>query len=64
MRKLGNLDFLVNQEEFIVFSRPNGDIEKVLQRMTKLPCTSIIERMERHLGINQRHHDISDKEVY
>jgi hypothetical protein len=64
MRRLGTLDFLINQEEFTVFSRPNGDVDKVLQRMTKLTCTSIIENMQRHLGINQKLYDISDKEVF
>jgi PX domain len=37
LRKLGNYEFIVNSEEFIIFSRPNGDIEKTLSRLTKLP---------------------------
>jgi sorting nexin-1/2 len=30
LRKLSKFDFLINSEEFVLFSRPNGDIEKLL----------------------------------
>ena len=28
LRKCAKYDFLINSEEFLIFSRPNGDIEK------------------------------------
>jgi len=37
LRKLGKYDFIVNSDEFLVFSRPNGDPEKLLARLTKIP---------------------------
>jgi hypothetical protein len=62
MRKCGKHSFIINSEEFIVFSRPNGDVEKVLQRMTtKLPTSNIIERYHKALGINERRYDYEDK---
>lgn len=30
LRKLSKFDFLINSEEFLLFSRPNGDIGKML----------------------------------
>jgi hypothetical protein len=58
------MDYIINQEEFICFSRPNGDIEKVLARLTKLPYSSIVERMQKHLGINHTLYDVSAKEAF
>ncbi len=63
MRKLGKYDFIINSEEFIVFSRPNGDPEKLLAKLTKIPYSQIIERMQRYLHINENL-DVSDKEAY
>ncbi len=64
MRKLGKYDFIVNSDEFLVFSRPNGDPEKLLARLTKIPNSQIIERMQRHMHISEKNFDISDKEAY
>jgi len=33
LRKSANLQFLINCEEFLIFSRPNGDIEKNLGKL-------------------------------
>jgi hypothetical protein len=30
LRKLSKYDFLINSEEFLIFARPNGEIEKIL----------------------------------
>ena len=64
MRKLGKYDFIINSDEFLVFSRPNGDPEKLLAKLTKIPSSQIIERMQRHLHISEKNLDISDKEAY
>lgn len=42
--KLAKYDFLLNSEEFLVFSRPNGVVEKILEKIPKLPTLSILER--------------------
>lgn len=61
LRKCGNYDFIINSEEFLVFARPNGDVEKVLQRMTKLSASTLIERYHRGLDINERRYDANEK---
>lgn len=48
----------------MIFARPNGDVEKVLQRITKLPTSNIIERYHRALGINERRYDSGDKATF
>ena len=35
LRKLARFDFLINSEEFQIFARPNGDIEKILGKLNK-----------------------------
>jgi hypothetical protein len=45
LRKLAKFDFLINSEEFLIFARPNGDIEKILGRLPKLPTMSNVDRM-------------------
>jgi PX domain len=62
LRKCGNYDYIVNSEEFLIFARPNGDVEKVLQRLGKLPCSSINERLHISLNINEKRYDIAEKE--
>jgi hypothetical protein len=62
LKKLGNHDFIINSDEFMVFSRPNGgDPEKILARLTKIPNSQIIERMSRSMKIDDKI-DVSDKE--
>lgn len=64
LRKLSKLDFLINSEEFLLFSRPNGDIEKMLQRVTKMSTFSTIERLRKTLDINESRYDLVDKERF
>ena len=45
LRKLARFDFLINSEEFQIFARPNGDIEKILGKLPKLPTMSMIDRI-------------------
>ena len=47
LRKIAKYDYLLNSEEFLLFSRPNGDIEKTLGKIPKIPTQSIIERIRR-----------------
>ncbi len=64
IRKLGKMSFLLDTEEFIVFSRPNGDIEQVLKRMTRFSSSSIVERVQRLMGINERSFSATDKKRF
>lgn len=45
-----------------MFSRPNGDIEKMLSRVTKMPTGSVIDRIRKTLDINESRYDLTDKE--
>ena len=64
VRRLGHLSFIVNSEEFLCFSRPQGDIEKILGKLTKLPTSQIIERVRSALDINDTSHDANDRALY
>lgn len=45
-----------------MFSRPNGDIQKMLAKIPKLPTLTVIDRIRRASGINEARYDLSDKE--
>lgn len=47
-----------------MFSRPNGDIEKMLSRLPRIPTSSCIERLHRATNINERDHDLTEKEKF
>ena len=64
LRKLSKFDFLINSEEFMLFSRPNGDISKMLQRLPRLPTLTICDRIRRSTDINEKRFDMTDKERY
>ena len=64
LRKCTKYEYLLNSEEFLLFSRPNGDIEKMLAKINKIPTQTIIERVRTVTDINEKRYDISDKESY
>ena len=64
LRRIARYEFLMNSEEFVLFSRPNGDIEKMLQKIPKLPTMTIIERIRAVTEINEKRYDMVDKERY
>jgi hypothetical protein len=64
LRKCAKYEYLLNSEEFLLFSRPNGDIEKMLAKINKIPTQTIIERVRTVTDINEKRYDISDKESY
>ena len=46
MRKICVYDFILNSEEFLLFSRPQGlDVEKSMTRMVKLSSNQLFERL-------------------
>lgn len=47
-----------------MFSRPSGDIEKLLGRLTKMPTSSILERIRKAADINERMYDMEQKERF
>lgn len=63
MRKCAKFDFLINSDEFRVFSRPGGgDIEKMLERLPRLPTATMIERQNEVTNVQIRMYDFADKE--
>ena len=65
MRKCGKLEYIVNSEEFIAFSRPQGgDIEKNIARYGKITTSTIIDRVKAATGINEKMYDLSDRERF
>ena len=64
LRKISKYDFLLNSEEFLVFSRPNGDIEATFKRVPKLPTSKIYERIKAAVDINEKKYDLVDKERF
>lgn len=47
-----------------MFSRPNGDIERLLSRLPKMPTPAIIDRMRKYCDINERMYDFPEKERF
>lgn len=47
-----------------MFSRPSGDIEKILNRLTKMPSNVILDRLRKSLDINERMYDMELKERF
>ena len=64
LRKIAKYDFLLNSEEFAMFARPQGEIEKMLNKIPRLPTGTIIERIRTVTEINEKRYDMVDKERY
>lgn len=64
MRKCARHDFIVNSEEFKIFARPSGDIEKLLDRLPRIPSGTMIERTREVTNVNERLYDFADKERF
>lgn len=47
-----------------MFSRPNGDVEKLLGRLTKMPTVALLDRVRKSADINERMYDMEQKEKY
>ena len=65
LRKCAKFDFLINSEEFRIFARPaSGDVEKMLERLPRVPYGTMIERTREVTNIQERLYDFADKERY
>jgi hypothetical protein len=64
LRKCAKHEFIINSDEFLMFSRPNGDIEKMLTRLPRIPTSSMIERLHKATNIDERKYDLSDREKF
>lgn len=53
LRKVGNLPHLLNSDEFKLFARPSGEIEKMLAMMPKLTPDAIVQRFKHSLHVDE-----------
>jgi len=53
LRKIGQLPHLLNSDEFKLFARPSGEIEKMLAMMPRLSPDAIVERFKHSLHIDE-----------
>lgn len=64
LRKMAKFEFLINSEEFLIFSRPPGDIEKSLQRLPRLAPQQMYERMKEATAVNEMQYDLTQREAF
>jgi hypothetical protein len=64
LRKLAKLEFVINSPEFQIFARPNGEIDKIMKNLPRIPTVAIIERMHENTDIKERMYDLSEKERF
>lgn len=65
LRKCARYDFIINSDEFKIFSRPgSGDLEKMLERLPRIPSGTMIERIREVTNVNERMFDFADKERF
>lgn len=53
LRKLGNLPHLLNSDEFKLFARPSGEVEKMLAMLPKMTPSALVERYKLTLHIDE-----------
>lgn len=53
MRKISKLPHLLNSDEFKLFARPSGDIEKMLNMIPRQTPSSLVERYKHNLHIDE-----------
>jgi hypothetical protein len=51
LKKMSSYDFILNSQEFYCFSRPKGDIEKMLGSIPKASASEIVEKYKSILNI-------------
>jgi hypothetical protein len=53
LRKLGHLPHLLNSDEFKLFARPSGEVEKMLAMLPKMTPSALVERYKLTLHIDE-----------
>jgi len=57
LKKISSFSFLMNADEFKIFTRPGGDISKLLDQIPKEPTSRIVEKYQTALEINECMYD-------
>jgi len=64
LRKLSKFDYIIHSDEFQIFSRPAGEVDKILARLPKMSTGSLLDRIRKSAEINERMYDAVDKEKF
>ena len=59
-----NFEFIINSQEFKQFSRPQGDVEKLLNSLPKLTTFEIVDRMRSGLKIEEHVYNPLQKDEF
>lgn len=62
LKKMSAFEYILNSQEFTIFSRPNGDIEKMLGAVPKSSSGDIVEKYREVLGIQEHMVDPIEKD--
>mmetsp|Transcript_39706 Transcript_39706/g.60850 ORF Transcript_39706/g.60850 Transcript_39706/m.60850 type:complete len:311 (+) Transcript_39706:22-954(+) len=57
MKKVSVFEFLLNSQEFLIFSRPSGDVDKMLSNLPKSSSVDIVEKYREQLKIEDHLYD-------
>lgn len=57
-------DFVLNSAEFKAFSRPQGDIDKLLSNLPKMTAEEIVNRMREATKIDEHMYNPIQKEGF
>ena len=62
LKKLAAFPFLLNSKEFVLFTRPTGDIDKSLGQVHKIASNEIVDRLRESLNIEDHLYDPIQKD--
>jgi hypothetical protein len=62
LRKISQMPYLLNSDEFKLFARPSGDIEKMLNMLPKMTPSALVERYKVCLHIDEFPDDFLNKQ--
>ena len=62
LKKIASFDFIANSKEFMIFSRPTGDIDKLMGQTQKLQSSEIVERLREALHLEDHLYDPIQKD--
>jgi hypothetical protein len=62
LRKISQLPYLLNSDEFKLFARPSGDIEKMLNMLPRMTPSALVERYKTTLHIDEYPDDFLNKQ--
>lgn len=63
LKKMAPFDFILNSDEFKHFSRPQGEVEKLLNSLPAITSMEIVERLRTVLNIEEHMYDPIKKET-